>query len=148
MKQPVIPSGVSQNVAWTLQKGSWITHITVTILVKVLYAQLFNPNLSWQLTILTYNFCSFIFFHWIIGDPFDHQYCGHTFWEQMTEQLENSPSLIFLCVYPVVLFIIGNHIVEWNAIMFYLCVFSLCIVIIPKFGFMHRKRLFGIRGDK
>jgi hypothetical protein len=142
------PPGVSQNVAWTFQKGSWMAHIMVTIIAKLVYSTFFSSSTSWQLTILTYNISTFIFFHWIIGDPFDHTFYGCTFWEQMTEQLENTYSMLFLWIYPIILFIVGAHMIKANTIMFYLCVFSLCLVVIPKMGFMHKKRLFGLRDKK
>ncbi|EJW02276.1 hypothetical protein EDEG_03282 [Edhazardia aedis USNM 41457] len=137
-------TGVSENVSWTMQKGSFVTHFTVTILMILLFRTFFSSNLSWQLTVLSYNIVTFIFFHWLVGDPFDHNYCDYTFWEQMNEQLPKTSSIIFLCAFPVVLFAICNHVVQWGN-LFLPCVFSLCLVVVPKLGFMHRKRLFGMR---
>lgn len=138
------PTDVSQNVSWTMQKGSWITHIAVTLFCYLIFRTFFSAQLSWQLTILTYNCSTFIFFHWIVGDPFDHNYNDCTFWEQITEQLSSTSSIIFLCAFPVILFIICNHVVIWGK-LFYPCVFSLCIVVVPKLGFMHKKRMFGLK---
>ncbi|EPR78093.1 ORM1-like protein [Spraguea lophii 42_110] len=143
-----LPSGVSQNVAWTFQRGSFISHILITFLVNILYAQLFSRNLSYQLTILTYNMATFIFFHCIIGDPFDSRYVTHTFWEQMVEQLDNTETVWFLGLFPVILFILGNHLVKWNNTMFILCFISLCMVMIPKLGFMHRRRIISSKEHK
>jgi len=148
MGMKVKPSGVSQNVAWTDQKGSWLIHMTITFLLLVILAQIFGINKAIQLTILFYNCITFIFFHWIIGDPFEERFEGHTFWEQMTEQLEYSESTLFVGLYPAIIFIIGNHLVVWNKVIFYASLFSLCLVMIPKLGFMHGKRIFGLRRKK
>lgn len=136
----------SDNIAWTIQKGSWITHTTVTFLSLLVFRTFFNNNLAWQLTVLFYNIITFTFFHWIVGDPFDHNYYDYTFWEQMNEQLSATSSIVFLSSFPVVLFIICNHIVYWGR-LFYPCVVSLALVVVPKLSFMHRKRLFGLRDN-
>lgn len=137
-------SGLSQNIQWALQTKSWATHVLGTLGCLFLYLLFFDMNTGVQLTILTYNVTTFIFFHAIMGDPFDHRFKSCTFWEQMCEQVNNPRSLMFMSLYPCFLFALGSRLVEWNIVMFYLCVFSLCIVIIPKFGFMHMKRIFGI----
>lgn len=138
---------ISDNISWTVQKGSWITHIVVTVLFLLVFRTLLNPNLAWQFTVLFYNFATFIFFHWIVGDPFDHDYYDCTFWEQMNEQLSATSSMVFLGAFPVVLFMMCNHLVVWGY-LFYPCIVSLGLVVIPKLGFMHKKRLFGIRDFK
>lgn len=141
------PSRPSDNISWTVQKGSWITHITVTFLLLLVCRTFFDHNLAWQITVLCYNITTFIFFHWIVGDPFDHNYYDCTFWEQMNEQLSATSSMVFLGFFPVVLFIICNHTVHWGR-LFYPCVFSLGLVVVPKLSFMHRKRLFGLHDKK
>ncbi|KAG0438934.1 hypothetical protein DMUE_2782 [Dictyocoela muelleri] len=144
--QKSLPSGLSQNIAWTITKGSWLTHIFLTISINTLFSNLFGKNKGLQTTIIVYNIITFIFFHWILGDPFNSQYNNHTFWEQLVEQLDNySESLLFLGVYPIVLFIICNHLVYWDSILFYLSVTSLGLVLIPKLGCMHLRRVFNLR---
>lgn len=138
---------VSDNISWTVQKGSWITHITVTIVCLLILRTFFESHLALQLTVLIYNIGTFIFFHWIVGDPFDHNFYDCTFWEQMSEQLSDTSSMIFLGAFPVILFILCNHIVRWGK-LFYPCVFTLGLVVVPKLGFMHKKRLFGLRDMK
>ncbi|KAM0675026.1 ORM1-like protein 3 [Gurleya vavrai] len=141
------PTDVSQNISWTMQKGSWVAHFIVTFLFLLVFRTFFSNHLAWQLTVFFYNTSTFIFFHWIVGDPFDHSYSDCTFWEQMCEQLPNSRSIVFLRVFPVLLFIVCNHMVEWGR-LFYPCVISLCLVVVPKLEFMHKKRLFGLRDKK
>ncbi|KAG0418628.1 hypothetical protein EQH57_0709 [Dictyocoela roeselum] len=144
--QKSLPSGLSQNIAWTITKGSWLTHIFLTLAINTLLSHIFGKNKGLQATILCYNIITFIFFHWILGDPFNSQYNNHTFWEQLTEQLENSPeSLFFLGIYPIALFIFCNHVVDWDGILFYLCVASLGLVVLPKLEFMHLRRVLNFR---
>ncbi len=132
----------SSNISWTLQKGSWLIHFIMTALFYVLYSQFISNNLSYQLTILTYNISTFIFFHWIVGDPFDKNFREFTFWEQLQEQMENSNTLIFMALYPVILFMIINKLVIWDGTLYVMSWISLLMVVIPKLSFMHMKRIF------
>lgn len=137
-------AGVSQNISWTLEKCSTIVHILVTVAVNLIFRTFFKPTTAWALTVLAYNCTTFLFFHWIVGDPFDHSFSDCTFWEQMTEQLGYSQGMYFMTVFPVMLFIVSSHIVRWGYKTYWLCTFSLCIVMIPKLEFMHKRRIFGI----
>ena len=136
---------LSQNVSWTIQKGSWLIHLIVTFILWITLSQIFGHSIGWQLTVITYNIVTFIFFHWIVGDPFDTSYREFTFWEQVTEQLEHSSTLIFMSVYPVILFMVVSRIVVWKIKLLIVAIISLALVVVPKLGFMHMKRIFGIK---
>ncbi|RVD91762.1 ormdl family protein [Tubulinosema ratisbonensis] len=138
-------SGLSQNIAWTTFKGSCLIHPLVTASTSTLFAMILGWNLAMQLTVVFYNFITFIFLHWIIGDPFEDENCLLTFWEQMVEQIGSSDCMMFMLAYPCLLFVFTNWFVVWNDYLFFVAVFSLCLVVIPKLRFMHKKRLFGIR---
>lgn len=138
-------SGISSNVAWTTHKGSWFIHFFITGLLMLLLIQFFGVNSGLQGTVIIYNVCSFIFFHWLIGDPFTAEYKEFTFWEQMAMQLEESSSLKFMALYPIFLFLFVHRLVTWNKILFCIAFISLLFVVVPKLGFMHMKRVFGIR---
>lgn len=135
---------VSQNISWTIQKGSWIIHFILTALFWIVFSQIFGFSTAWQLTVITYNVITFIFFHWIVGDPFDASYRDFTFWEQMAVQLGQSSTLKFMSVYPVLLFMLVTRMVKWDAKLFCAAVISLVLVVVPKLGFMHMRRIFGI----
>ncbi|ELA42895.1 uncharacterized protein VICG_00210 [Vittaforma corneae ATCC 50505] len=137
--------GVSSNVAWTIQKGSWLIHFVLTGLLAMFLTQILGKNLGLQVSVISYNIGSFIFFHWIVGDPFNSKYNECTFWEQMAIQLGHSSSLIFLALYPVLLFMIVHRMVEWDMRLLIIAGISLLFVVIPKLGFMHMKRVFGIK---
>ncbi|KAI4291456.1 hypothetical protein PAPHI01_0730 [Pancytospora philotis] len=136
---------VSQNISWTIQKGSWIIHFVLTGIFWASYSQLFGYAKAWQLTAITYNISTFIFFHWMIGDPFDATYRDFTFWEQMAVQLGQTSTLKFMAIYPVLLFMFVSRLVEWKVKYFIPGVISLVLVVVPKLGFMHMRRIFGIK---
>lgn len=137
--------GLSSNISWTIQKGSWAIHFVITGIIALLFTQFFGTNTGLQIGTITYNVISFIFFHWIVGDPFTLEYKGFTFWEQMASQLGESSSLKFLALYPIFLFLFVHRIVIWNKALFLTAFASLMFVVVPKLGFMHLKRVFGIK---
>ncbi|KAI5149304.1 hypothetical protein ENBRE01_0821 [Enteropsectra breve] len=135
---------VSQNISWTIQRGSWTMHFILTFFFWIVFSQIFGQNKGWQLTVICYNIITFLFFHWIVGDPFDSNYRDYTFWEQITVQLKHTPTLIFMSVYPVLLFMLANRMAVWNTPLYFIAIISLVLVVVPKLGFMHMKRIFGI----
>lgn len=138
-------SELSSNISWTLEKGSWIGHFAVTIIIGMFFTQILGKNKGLQLAIIVYNLVSFFFFHWIVGDPFSTENKGFTFWEQMSVHISVSSSLRFLALYPIFLFLLVNRLVEWSIALLIISLISLSLVVIPKLGFMHMKRVFGIR---
>lgn len=136
---------VSQNISWTIQKGSWIIHFILTFIIWASLLQIFGSSKAWQLTVICYNTVTFIFFHWIVGDPFDTSYVEYTFWEQMADQLGQTATLKFMSAYPVLLFMFVNRIVNWSKPLLIIAFISLILVVVPKLGFMHMKRIFGIK---
>lgn len=138
-------SAISQNISWTIQKGSWMIHFILTGVFVSAFSQILGYSKAWQLTVITYNSTTFIFFHWIVGDPFDNSYRDFTFWEQMAEQLGQTSTLKFMSIYPVLLFMFVTRLVNWEFTYFILAVISLVLVVVPKLGFMHMKRIFGIK---
>jgi hypothetical protein len=133
---------VSQNVAWTLQRGSWMIHILVLVLIRVTFSIFLNSDISWQLSLIIYNLMTLVFFHLISGDPFNDEYANYTFWEQLSLQLEDSSGLVFISIFPLLSFMIISYFTKWSTIMLWLCGISLFLVTLPKLGFMHLRRLF------
>ncbi|KRH94595.1 putative membrane protein [Pseudoloma neurophilia] len=142
-------SGLSQNIAWTVHKGAMVAHSLIIFLGYLILRSLLNSNnTALMVTPLFYNITTLIFFHLIVGDPFDSNYGALSFWEQMVEQIGYRSTTMFFMVCPIGLFFIINHLVEWNIIMYVLNIISLIIVVIAKCGFMHRRRVFGIGRNK
>ena len=136
---------LSQNISWTIQKGSWMIHFLITLLFWLTLVEVCgSKERAWQWTVVAYNLITFMFFHWLVGDPFNTEYRDFTFWEQMAVQLGQSSTLKFMAIYPVLLFMFVTRLVEWNTWIFLVAFASLVLVVVPKFGFMHMKRIFGI----
>lgn len=144
------PSGVTQNIAWTLHKGAFLSHFLIIFIgYLILRSLLDSHNMALMILPLLYNISTLIFFHLIIGDPFYSQICSSdyknlTFWEQMVEQIGYKNSTMFFIICPIILYFLVNHLVLWNKIIHIFNLISLIIVLIPKCGFMHRKRMFGV----
>lgn len=141
----MVEAGVSQNISWVLQKGSWFIHIIFTVIIKLTFTIFLTENTGWQVTAIMYNLLTFFFFHWRVGDPFSAEYRNCTFWEQLNEQEVDTTHVRFLALYPAILFFIVNKIVDWNLYLFFICSITLFMVIIPKLRFMHLRRIFGYR---
>lgn len=138
-------SGLSQNIAWTVHKGAIISHILIIFLGYLILRSLLDcNNTALMATPMLYNLITLIFFHLIVGDPFDSSFGALSFWEQMVEQIGYQSSTLFFMACPIVLYFIVSHVVEWNMIFYVLNILSLFLVVIAKCGFMHRKRVLGI----
>jgi hypothetical protein len=133
---------VSQTVAWTLHRGSWIIHVLILVLIRASFSIFLSADAAWQLSLVIYNLATFVFFHLISGDPFNDEFSNCTFWEQLSLQLEDSSGLVFISIFPLLSFIVISYFTRWNAIMLWMCSISLFVVTLPKLGFMHLRRLF------
>lgn len=141
--------GLSQNIAWTVHKGAMLAHSLIIFLGYLILRSLLDcNNTALMVTPLFYNLITLIFFHLIVGDPFDSSFGTLSFWEQMVEQIGYRSTTMFFMLCPIGLFFIVNHIVVWNLTMYILNIISLVIILIAKCGFMHRKRVFGFGKNK
>ncbi|OAG29018.1 hypothetical protein NEDG_01157 [Nematocida displodere] len=93
---------------------------------------MFSKQATWSITIWMYNIITFVFFHAILGDPFNLEYSGLTFWEQLMIQLKGSSGITFFTAFPIVLFLFGARIAQFNNVLFLFNLLSLIIVICPK----------------
>lgn len=145
-----MPIKISQNVAWTVHKGSYLIHLLITFLLLIIFLSFLPQKESIYLTIITYNIITFIFFHWILGDPFAEIYSNLTFWEQMNEQLVYDQTILFMGLYPILQFVVGTRIAfhycyDDEFKLYFLCILTTCFVLVPKLGFMHKRRILGLR---
>lgn len=124
---------VSPNVEWSLEPSTWFGQSLLVVAVLLALLQIFETQVAWSLTIWTYNMVTFIFFHAILGDPFNAEYSTITFWEQLVIQLKGSSGMTFFTAFPILLFLAGARIAKFNNSLFLLNFFSLMSVIIPKF---------------
>lgn len=123
---------VSPNVEWSLEPSTWFGQSLLVVAVLLALLQIFETQMAWSLTIWTYNTVTFIFFHAILGDPFNADYSAITFWEQLMIQLKGSSGMTFFTAFPILLFLAGARIAKFNNFVFLLNFLSLLSVVIPK----------------
>ncbi|KAI5179763.1 hypothetical protein NEOKW01_0226 [Nematocida sp. AWRm80] len=125
-------SYISPNVQWSQEPSTWFGQTVLTGTIWFIFTQIFSKSVAWTCTIWLYNIITFIFFHAILGDPFNQEYSGITFWEQLTIQLKGSSGMTFYTLFPIVLFLSSIRLTHFNNILFLFNLVSLLIVILPK----------------
>ncbi|KAI5171153.1 hypothetical protein NEFER03_0555 [Nematocida sp. LUAm3] len=125
-------SFISPNVEWSLEPSTWFGQTLLTATVWLILYQIFSKTAAWTLTIWLYNIITFVFFHAILGDPFNQDYSGMTFWEQLMIQLKGSPGMTFFTLFPIVLFLCGVRLSKFNNFLFISNFLSLVLVVAPK----------------
>ncbi|KAI5192301.1 hypothetical protein NEMIN01_1930 [Nematocida minor] len=123
---------ISPNVEWSLEPSTWLGQTLLTGTVWFILRQIFTKPIAWTLTIWLYNIVTFVFFHAILGDPFNPEYSGLTFWEQLMIQLKGSSGMSFFTLFPVMLFLCGARLAKFNNALFILNFISLILVVTPK----------------
>lgn len=137
----------NMNATWVSQRGAWIIHLVIIVLLKVFF-NLFpgiNNEVVWTLTNMTYVVGSYVMFHMIKGTPFEFNggaYDNLTMWEQIDGETLYTPSRKFLTLFPIALFLVATQSVRNNfkLFMFNLVLTSL-VAILPKVPFTHRLRI-------
>lgn len=134
------------NANWVHQKGAWVIHVVIIILVKMIFnfISVLNNDWKWTLTNLTYNIGSYIMFHQVKGTPFEFNsgaYDNLTMWEQIDNGDQYTPSKKFLMLVPIGLFLISTHYSSYNLNLFILNGLSCLCVVVPKLAFAHRLRV-------
>lgn len=132
-------SYISPNVEWSLEPSTWFGQTLLTFTAWFIFSQIFSVQMSWTLTIVIYNLVTFVFFHAIIGDPFNQEYAHFTFWEQLEDQLDDSNARTFFLTFPIVLFLIGARFGRFSNVYFFVSLISVLLVVVPKLPFYIRK---------
>lgn len=138
----------NMNATWVDQRGAWIIHIVIIILLKLFFNLLpgITREISWTMTNSTYIIGSYVMFHMIKGTPFEFNggaYDNLTMWEQIDGETLYTPSRKFLILLPIALFLICSKFFQNNLQLF--C-FNLMITflmgILPKVPLLHRIRIY------
>ncbi|CAK9439972.1 uncharacterized protein LODBEIA_P40720 [Lodderomyces beijingensis] len=134
------------NANWVHQKGAWIIHIVIIILLKISYnfISVLDNDWKWTLTNLTYDIGSYIMFHQVKGTPFEFNsgaYDNLTMWEQIDNGDQYTPTKKFLMLVPIGLFLVSTHYSRYNLYLFLLNGLSCLCVVVPKLAFAHRLRV-------
>lgn len=142
--QQLLPN---MNATWVDQRGAWIIHIVVILLLKIFYDLLpgVTTEWSWTLTNMSYVIGSYVMFHMIKGTPFDFNggaYDNLTMWEQINDETLYTPARKFLIIVPIGLFLVSTHYSHYDLKLFswnFLLTFFLAVV--PKLPVTHRLRI-------
>ena len=134
------------NANWVHQKGAWIIHIVIIVLLKIFYnfISVLDNDWKWTMTNLTYTIGSYIMFHQVKGTPFEFNsgaYDNLTMWEQIDNGDQYTPTKKFLMLVPICLFLISTHYSHYNLNLFILNGVSCLCVVVPKLAFAHRLRV-------
>jgi len=125
-------SYISPNVEWSQEPSTWFGQSLLTATSLFILCQIFSKPVAWSIAIFLYNTITFIFFHAILGDPFNQEYSGMSFWEQLMIQLNGSSGMTFFTVFPIFLFLLAARLAQFSNILFALNFLSLATVITPK----------------
>ncbi|CAI4048234.1 hypothetical protein SUVZ_12G3740 [Saccharomyces uvarum] len=142
--QQMLPN---MNATWVDQRGAWLIHIVVIVLLRLFYS-LFpgsTPKWTWTLTNMTYIIGFYIMFHLVKGTPFEFNggaYDNLTMWEQINDETLYTPTRKFLLIVPIVLFLISNQYYR-NDITLFLSnlLVTVFVGVVPKLGITHRLRI-------
>lgn len=142
--QQLVPN---MNATWVDQRGAWIIHIVVIILLKMFYNLMpgVTTEWSWTLTNTSYVIGSYVMFHLIKGTPFDFNggaYDNLTMWEQINDETLYTPARKFLIMVPIGLFLVSTHyshydlkLFSWNFLL------TTFVAVVPKLPVTHRLRI-------
>ena len=143
--QQLLPN---MNATWVDQRGAWIIHFVIIILLR-LFFNLFpgiTNDWSWTLTNITYVIGSYVMFHLIKGTPFEFNggaYDNLTMWEQINEETLYTPARKFLMSVPIALFLVTTNACRYNFNLFIVnLVLTTVLAIVPKLPVTHRLRIY------
>lgn len=142
--QQLLPN---MNATWVDQRGAWIIHIVIIVLLKLFYNLLpgVTTEWSWTLTNMSYVIGSYVMFHLIKGTPFDFNggaYDNLTMWEQINDETLYTPSRKFLILVPIALFLVSTHYAHYDLQLFMLnLLMTTFIAVVPKLPVTHRLRI-------
>lgn len=137
----------NMNATWVDQRGAWIIHIVVIILLKLFFNLLpgITNTWTWTLTNMTYIIGFYVMFHLIKGTPFDFNggaFDNLTMWEQIDDETLYTPTRKFLIILPILLFLISNHYSNFDFDFFiFNFLLTLCVGVVPKLPSTHRLRI-------
>ncbi|CCF58984.1 hypothetical protein KAFR_0F03880 [Kazachstania africana CBS 2517] len=137
----------NMNATWVDQRGAWIIHIVIIILLKLFFNLLpgITNESAWSLTNTIYVIGSYIMFHLIKGTPFDFNggaYDNLTMWEQIDDETLYTPTRKFLIILPIILLLISNHYAKFSYNLFTMnSLIILFLGVVPKLPSTHRLRI-------
>mmetsp|Transcript_39288 Transcript_39288/g.96119 ORF Transcript_39288/g.96119 Transcript_39288/m.96119 type:complete len:158 (-) Transcript_39288:773-1246(-) len=148
-----LPSDIG--VEWLNSKGSWSFYFLVLLTSNVLVSALFpGIPLYKALSAVNIGHClvTFFAFHWVKGIPFPTYYSmvpqnadQYTFWEQIDQRWQNTPSRKFCRVIVVALYAVAMQSTPWEKTGWQLANFiAFVVAFVAKMPAMDTVRIFGI----
>jgi hypothetical protein len=144
---------LNPNTKLISDKNFWFFYLVLLFcVISILYFTGMNHSLIWTIVNVLHSIITFILMHWLKGSPIEGvletqgKYDKLTFWEQIDEQNQFTPTRKVFFLIPITLFIITTFTVESTSVMI-LNLIATVVVIIPKLPFFHKIRLFGINRD-
>ncbi|KAG6850197.1 hypothetical protein H0H93_016626 [Arthromyces matolae] len=137
---------VNINADWVNVKGAWLIHVVLLFAGKVVIDTIpgMTQQLSWTTVNLTYLALTYLMFHWVTGIPFENHggaYDDLTLWEQIDDGAQYTPARKWLISVPIGLFLASTHYTNYNPWLFFINLFALLLVLIPKLPQLHRQRV-------
>jgi hypothetical protein len=148
-RQPSIVD-VNNNTSWMGAPGVWFSYIALLLLVWLALCALLQPGTAWDVLQLAHFGVTFPLFHWHKGSPIaadQGAYDKLTFWEQMDGGVQLTSNKKFFTVVPVALFLLGWQHGDHTTPMGVATLAAAFVLLVAKFPFMYKVRLFGINKD-
>eukprot|EP01012_Entosiphon_sulcatum_P050684 TRINITY_DN6957_c1_g1_i2.p2 TRINITY_DN6957_c1_g1~~TRINITY_DN6957_c1_g1_i2.p2 ORF type:complete len:171 (-),score=23.96 TRINITY_DN6957_c1_g1_i2:1958-2434(-) len=149
------PVDTNKNTEWLHSHAMKVLYVAVLFLAWLTLTLFFpHPPESWTATLVTHSVVSFFLLHWTKGLPFDGFYNAAddasssvddlTFWEQIDNTKQNTPTRKFYAVVPFILFFITIWYTQEDLLLLALNFAATLLVVVPKFPTLFRVRLFGL----
>eukprot|EP01027_Heterolobosea_sp_BB2_P027433 GEZU01042828.1.p1 GENE.GEZU01042828.1~~GEZU01042828.1.p1 ORF type:complete len:124 (+),score=27.20 GEZU01042828.1:143-514(+) len=101
---------LNRNTEWTKRISFRVFYVFLIFMFEIFVSFLgFDRQTSWTITNFVHCGFTFIFFHWLKGSPLNTiiddqgKFDKLTFWEQLDNQKQFTPTRKFLIVVPVIL---------------------------------------------
>ena len=139
------------NTAPFQRKRFWFFYVFLIVgFVSFFHFLGVKPNVYWTITNIVHSIITFVFMHWVKGSPLESSYYPQgkydklTFWEQLDEQRQFTPTRKVFTLIPIILFCISSY-TAYDELLINL-IFA-AVVIAPKLPYFHGVRLFGVNSD-
>jgi hypothetical protein len=148
-RQPSLVN-VNNNTSWMGAPGVWTAYLALLALAWLSLCALLEPATAWDVLQLAHFCVTFPLFHWHKGSPIaadQGAYDKLTFWEQMDGGVQLTRNKKFFTVIPVALFLLGWQQGDHATPMGVATLAAAFVLLLAKFPFMYKVRIFGINKD-
>lgn len=138
----------NMNVNW-MNPSFWLFYVALILLCRgaLWLVPLFPQEVAWTCIHVVLTGVQIYFFHWVKGTPFwgdSGAYDHLTFWEQIDGGVQYTSNRKVLTLVPVLVYLLACVETDWSDAALWVNTVCVLLAVLPKTGFMHRKRLGGI----